>query len=86
MIIGIISNYKDFEYRNLSYFGSQMMFLFVLFHKALGEMYYKLYHRLPEVSKSPKNKIDIVYTTVLITGVLVLPFIIDNYVIQKIVK
>lgn len=84
IIIGIlIEDNSNNEMRNISYFGSQMLFFFLILHKIIRNIYFKIFKREPELGKFPKHKIDYVYTFIMTMGVAVLPFLIDNYIFKK---
>ncbi len=72
------------ENKSIVYFSSQMTLTFLLLYKLIRIPYYLIFKREPEISKLPKNKIDIIPTLIITTGTLGLPFIIDTYIIQKI--
>lgn len=80
----IIENNSNNEMRNVSYFGSQMLFIFLIIHKITRNIYFKIFKREPEFGKFPKHKIDIIYTLILTSGTMVLPFLIDSYLLKKI--
>ena len=77
---------RNSKAQSLSYFGSQIMFIFLVLYKILRSIYYKIFKREPEFSKFPKYKIDIVYTLILVIGIMVLPFIIDKYIVQRLIE
>ncbi|MDI5894294.1 hypothetical protein [Flavobacterium algoritolerans] len=82
--IGImIEDNSNNEIRSISYFGSQMLFIFLIIHKITRDIYFKIFKREPEFGKFPKHKIDIIYTLILTSGTMVLPFLIDSYVLKK---
>jgi len=86
-ILGVIFIYNNhLRTQKLSYYGSQEMLIFLVLYKILRNIYYPIFKREPEFSKTPKNKIDIVYTLVLFTGLITLPFIIDDFIIQRLLK
>ena len=69
--------------RNLSYFGSQMLFIFLIIQKITRTLYFKIFKREPEIGKFPKHKIDYLYTFSLLFGTMILPFLIDDYIFKK---
>nr|WP_294779727.1 hypothetical protein [uncultured Flavobacterium sp.] len=84
LIIGImIEDNSNNEMRNSSYFGSQMLLIFLLIQKITRNIYFKIFKREPEFGKFPKHKIDYIYTFFICTGTMVLPFLIDSYVFKK---
>jgi len=84
IIAGIlIEDNSNNEMRNLSYFGSQMLFIFLIIQKITRTLYFKIFKREPEIGKFPKHKIDYVYTFIIIIGVVILPFVIDSYIFKK---
>lgn len=84
IIIGIlIEDNSNNEMRNISYFGSQMLFFFLILHKIIRGIYFKIFKREPELGKFPKHKIDYMYTFIMTIGVVMLPFLIDHYIFKK---
>ena len=87
VLIGFIFFFdRNSKVQNLNYFGSQTMFIFLILYKILRSIYYKIFKREPEFSKFPKHRIDIVYTLILVIGIMVLPLIIDEYITQRLIK
>lgn len=85
LVLGILYDFLlEKENKSLVYFSSQMTITFLLLYKLIRIPYYLIFKREPEISKMPKNKIDIIPTLIITTGTLALPFIIDTYIIQKI--
>lgn len=84
LIIGImIEDDSNNEMRNISYFGSQMLLIFLLIQKITRNIYFKIFKREPEFGKFPKYKIDYIYTFLICAGTMVLPFLIDSYISKK---
>ncbi len=84
IIIGIlIEDNSNNELRSLSYFGSQMLFFFLILHKITRNIYFKIFKREPELGKYPKHKIDYIYTLIMTIGVAILPFLADQYIFKK---
>ena len=84
IILGIIiEDNSNNEMRNLSYFGSQMLFIFLILQKTTRNFYFKIYNREPEFGKFPKNKIDYIYTLIISCGTMVLPFLLDSFIFKK---
>ncbi|MEO8237010.1 MAG: hypothetical protein ABI793_14525 [Flavobacterium sp.] len=84
IIIGImIENNSNNEMRNISYFGSQMLLVFLIIQKLTRNIYFKIFKREPELGKFPKYKIDYIYTFLLQIGTIILPFVIDSYIFKK---
>ena len=84
IIIGImIEDNSNNKMRNISYFGSQMLFIFLIIQKLTRNIYFKIFKREPEFGKFPKYKIDYLYTFSISIGTMILPFIIDNYIFKK---
>lgn len=86
LVLGLTLHSKNFENRDLSYFGSQMMFVFVLLHGFLSEICYRVFHRVPEISKVPRKNIDIIYSIIIVMGVILLPFVVDIYIVKKVIE
>jgi len=84
IIFGIlIEDNSNNELRYLSYFGSQMLFIFLILQKITRNIYFKIFKREPEIGKFPKHKIDNLYTLIVAAGTMVLPFLIDSYIFKK---
>jgi hypothetical protein len=84
IILGfMIEDNSNNEMRNISYFGSQMLFIFLVLHKVTRNIYFRIFNREPEFGKFPKNKIDHIYTLIVTIGTMVLPFLLDSYIFHK---
>ncbi|MFM9987794.1 hypothetical protein [Flavobacterium sp.] len=84
IITGImIEDDSNNEMRNISYFGSQMLFIFLIIQKISRNIYFNIFKREPEFGKFSKNKIDYIYTLSLTIGTMILPFLIDSCIIHK---
>lgn len=84
IIIGIlIEDNSNNELRRMSYFSSQMLFFFLMLHKITRNIYFKIFKREPELGKYPTHKIDYVYTIIMTMGVVILPFLADQYIFKK---
>lgn len=84
IISGImIEDNSNNEMRNISYFGSQMLFIFLIIQRLTRNIYFKIFKREPEFGKFPKYKIDYLYTFLISIGTMILPFIIDSYIFKK---
>ena len=84
IILGfMIEDNSNNEMRNISYFGSQMLFIFLVLHKVTRNIYFRIFNREPEFGKLPKNKIDYIYTLIVTIGTMVLPFLLDSYIFHK---
>jgi cellobiose-specific phosphotransferase system component IIC len=58
IIIGIlIENNSNNEMRYLSYFGSQMLFIFLILQTITRNIYFKIFNREPEFGKFPNTKL-----------------------------
>lgn len=69
--------------KGVNYFGSQMLLIFLIIQKIARNIYFKIFKREPEFGKFPKNKIDYIYTSLIVFGTMLLPFLLDSYVFQK---
>lgn len=86
LIIGAYFFYnKNSSLQKLAYFGSQTTFIFLFLYKIIRDVYYPIFLREPEFSKTPKHKIDIIPTLIIFTGTIILPFIIDSFLVQKLI-
>lgn len=84
IITGIlIEDNSNNEMRNISYFGSQMLFIFLILQKITRNIYFKIFNREPEIGKFPKYKIDYLYTFVISIGTMLLPILIDSFIFKK---
>lgn len=81
--IGIIFEYnKNGDQKSISYFGAQMPLLFLIINKTIRSIYFKIFKREPEYGRNPKHKIDYIFTLILFTSLITLPFIIDELIQQ----
>ncbi len=71
--------------QKLPYFGSQTSLIFLFLYKTIRDIYYPIFLREPEFSKAPKHKIDIIPTLIIYTGTIALPYIIDDFLVQKLI-
>lgn len=86
-ILGVAFIYdNNLRTQKLSYYGSQMMLVFLILYKILRSIYYLIFKREPEFSRTPKNKIDILYTLIIFFGLITLPFFIDDFIVQRLLK
>lgn len=79
----MIEDNSNNDMRNLSYFGSQMLFIFLIIQKITRTIYFKIFKREPEFGKFPKHKIDYIYTFVITVGTMILPFLLDSFIFHK---
>lgn len=79
----MIEDNSNNEMRNASYFGSQMLFIFLIIHKVTRNIYFRIFNREPEFGKFPRYKIDYIYTLLLTIGTMVLPFLLDSFIFKK---
>ena len=87
LVFGILyDHYFAKDNKSLVYFGSQMTLIFLILYKLIRIPYYLIYKREPEISRVPEKKIDIIPTLIVLTGTMVLPFLIDSLIIQKMLK
>ncbi len=87
LIFGMLyDHYFAKDNKSLGYFGSQMTLIFLILYKLIRIPYYLIYKREPEISRVPEKKIDIIPTLIVLTGTMVLPFLIDSLIIQKMLK
>ncbi|MNK61665.1 hypothetical protein D3C87_808280 [compost metagenome] len=86
LIAGALLFYdKNSSLQKLTYFGSQTSLIFLFLYKIIRNIYYPIFLREPEISKTPKHKIDIIPTLIIFTGTISLPFIIDIFLVQKLI-
>ncbi|MBF4494319.1 hypothetical protein IR010_17345 [Flavobacterium sp. MR2016-29] len=84
IIIGIIiENNSNNEMRSVSYFSSQLLFIFLIVQKITRNIYFTIFKREPEFGKFPKHKIDYIYTLTISFSVIILAFLLDSYIFKK---
>ena len=87
LIFGIVyDNFIANGSKSLVYFGSQMTLIFLVLYKIIRVPYYMIFKREPEISRTPDKKIDIIPTLFIFAGTMILPFLIDSMIVQKILK
>lgn|GEM_PF-1143436 len=77
--------YEDKEPKSLSYFGSQMLFTFLMLYKIIRTIYVRIYQEEPEFSETAEKFRDKIATGILYIGMISVPFLIDEYIVQKFV-
>lgn len=83
LILGIAINYGS-KPKNMNYFGSQILFIFLILQMMLRKVYFKIFKRDPEFSRYPTNRLDFIYYLLIFTGMITIPFLVDSFIIQKI--
>ena len=84
IVIGfMVEDNSNNEMRNISYFGSQMLFIFLIIQKVSRNIYFRIFNREPEFGKFPKHKMDYIYTLLITIGTMILPFLLDNFLFKK---
>ncbi|MCL9805503.1 hypothetical protein NAT51_08215 [Flavobacterium amniphilum] len=84
LLLGIaIENNSNNEMRSISYYGSQMLLVFLIIQRITRNIYFKIFKREPEFGRSPKHKIDNIYTLLIAIGTMLLPFLLDAYIFHK---
>ena len=66
-----------------AYIVSYMAILYLILEKILGLFFFKITKRYPELSIAPEKSMDIIYNLLVWTGTVILPFIIDQIIVQK---
>lgn len=80
---GIIYHYfSKTPDKELVYFISQMPFSFIILYRIIRIPYFSIYKREPEISRHPEKNIDIIPSLLVMGGCVVLPFLIDIYIIK----
>lgn len=79
----LIEDNSNNEMRSLSYFGSQMLFIFLILQKITRNIYFKIFNREPEIGKFPKYKVDYIYTFVISIGTMLSPILLDTFIFKK---
>ncbi|MFK7750734.1 MAG: hypothetical protein AB8B65_20245 [Kordia sp.] len=84
LVFGIVyENYITEPKNSLVYFGSQVTFTFIVLYKIIQIPYYWIFKRRPEILSVPKRNIDIIPSLIVIIGSVILPIVIDRFIIQK---
>jgi positive regulator of sigma E activity len=87
LIIGIVvENYQENEQKSFSYFISQIMLSFLISQRILRIPFRKKYHREPILVRSVGTFEDKTYSTILLFVMVSLPFIINSFIIEKLLK
>ena len=85
LIFGIVyEHYFVTANKSLVYFGSQMTLIFIILYKIIRIPYYWIFKREPEINQYPEQRIDIIPTLIVVMGTVILPFLIDSMIIQRI--
>ncbi|AUC80626.1 hypothetical protein CW733_00135 [Lacinutrix sp. Bg11-31] len=63
-----------------------MTLIFLILFKIIRIPYYLIFKREPEINQYPEKLIDIIPTLIVVMGTLILPFLIDSIIIQKIME
>ena len=84
VILGILINYGQ-RPKSMNYFGSQILLTFLILQMVLRKFYFKIFKRDPELSKYPNNRLDFIYFFFVFIGMITIPFLIDSFIIQKII-
>ena len=85
--IGIIYfHFSTTEEKWFVYFGSQMTFYFVISYNLVAIPYREIFKRNPEISQGPTKLIDIIPTIIVTIGVILIPLLIDVYLIKYAIK
>ena len=69
--------------KSLSYFGSQMLFIFLMLYTIIRIVYVRIYMEEPEFSEFNENFRDKIVSGILYIGMISLPFLIDEYIVKK---
>jgi hypothetical protein len=72
--------YNNNTQKSISFFGSQMPFIFLIVNKILRNIYFNIFKREPEYGRNPKYKIDYFFTLILFLSIITLPFIINDLI------
>lgn len=84
VILGFVYDlYVVEENKSIVYFGSQMTLVFLLLYKIIRIPYHWFYKREPEITRSPDYIADFIVSLIIFSGTIVLPFLIDMLIIQK---
>jgi len=75
--------YEEREPKSLSYFGSQMLFIFLMLYTIIRMVYVRIYKEEPEFSEFNENFRDKIVSGILYIGMISLPFLIDEYIVKK---
>jgi hypothetical protein len=76
----LFDNIQNSDTNTLSYFGSQMLFTFLIMNKITRNIYFYFFKREPEFGKFPKHKIDYIYSILIVSSLLTLPFLLNDLI------
>jgi hypothetical protein len=71
------------EKKSLGYFGSQMLFIFLILYLIISSIYKRLGKAQPEFTETSENINDKLASGVLYIGMISLPFLIDSLIVQQ---
>ncbi|MGN6647226.1 MAG: hypothetical protein ACTHJT_11930 [Cytophaga sp.] len=71
------------EKKSLSYFGSQMLFIFLMLYLIITSIYARLGKPTPEFTEMTENINDKLASGTLYIGMISLPFLIDSFIVQQ---
>jgi hypothetical protein len=87
IIVGIaVENHQNNLDKSYSYYISQFLFVFLIMHKIIGLLFYKIYNRRPKIVRSVGTFEDKMYSFIMTFAIVSIPFLIENYIVQKYFK
>lgn len=94
LVIGILSWMAGIIYFDLStsehkyfvYFSSQTTLYFLILYNVVAIPYRKFFKRNPEISQAPTNLIDIIPSSIVMMGTILMPLLIDIYLIKYVIN
>jgi len=86
LLIGILYEYYQGNKLSKGYFGSQLLLIFLIVNKISRNIYFKIYKREPEFGQFPEHKVDYIYSFIIIISIMVLPFLINDFIVKKIIN
>lgn len=75
--------YEHKEHKSLSYFGAQMLFIFLMLYTLIQKVYVRLYNKDFKVTELTSNFREKIANGILYFGMISFPFLIDEYIIKK---
>jgi L-asparagine transporter-like permease len=80
--LGVLHDYGN-DTKSYIYFASQLLIVLLALHFVFRQIYLKIYKREPEISNRPDHKVDFLYTLIIGMCSIILPFLIDEFIIRK---
>lgn len=75
----IFSLFLDSDF-SFTYYTAQMPFFLIIFHRTLGELYRKIFKKIPDALSRHDN---LIYFLLVNMSMITIPFLLDSFVVQK---